>query len=391
MILEILKKIEFELDKAPNNRISLVGGQAGIILFYFYYGKYKNNDYYYQKGFDLLYDLFNSIKSTKSTNYFASGYSGILWAVNHLERNGFIKLDDHEFIEEFEKHFIDSLNYSLKQGHYDYFYGALGILFYFLSSPNVHKLLDLLEQSVRKLEEFAIIEVEGTLKWESVISISKRQTGISLGLSHGLASIISVLKKYYLLNPTDSKVEQIIDHTIKYLMDQKLSDSENSIFPSYILNDGTNSGSSRLAWCNGDLGIGYAIFQASKTFNRDDWESLSMNILKHSAKRRGLNKNKVFDASFCHGTSGIAHIFNRLYHEKKMEVFKNAADYWFNQTIITSKFHNNKRGYQYYLGQEDVNWRIEHGILEGIAGIGLTLISKVSDIEPAWDELFLLS
>ncbi len=48
-------------------------------------------------------------------------------------------------------------------------------------------------------------------------------------------------------------------------------------------------------------------------------------------------------------------------------------------------------GYKKYRAEEHGGWIPEAGLLEGIAGIGLILISIVSDIEPKWDRCLLLS
>jgi hypothetical protein len=36
-------------------------------------------------------------------------------------------------------------------------------------------------------------------------------------------------------------------------------------------------------------------------------------------------------------------------------------------------------------------WRSEAGFLEGATGIGLALLGAISDVEPAWDRVLLLS
>ncbi len=39
----------------------------------------------------------------------------------------------------------------------------------------------------------------------------------------------------------------------------------------------------------------------------------------------------------------------------------------------------------------DQAWRDDAGLLEGAAGVGLSLLGAVSTVEPAWDHLFLAS
>ena len=110
-----------------------------------------------------------------------------------------------------------------------------------------------------------------------------------------------------------------------------------------------------------------------------------------STHRKSLSDNMVNDAALCHGTAGIAHIFNRFYHITNIPDFKEAAIYWYNQTIQMSKFEDGLAGYKTCISNDSKKLENCTGFLEGIAGIGLALISSVSDIEPSWDEFLLIS
>jgi hypothetical protein len=111
----------------------------------------------------------------------------------------------------------------------------------------------------------------------------------------------------------------------------------------------------------------------------------------HATKRRGLQKNGVVDAGICHGTAGIAHIFNRFYRDTQLDSFKHATDYWIDQTLKMAKFKDGLAGYKSWQGHEN-GWKNEYGLLEGIAGIGLVLHSYLHpEIEPTWDSCLLLS
>ena len=148
--------------------------------------------------------------------------------------------------------------------------------------------------------------------------------------------------------------------------------------------------SSRLAWCYGDLGISVALWHASQALGRKDWEQEAIDTILHASKRRGLVENGVVDAGLCHGTAGIAHIFNRMHGYTGLEELKEASNYWFAETLKMARFEDGLAGFKAWQGNER-GWVNEPGLLEGIAGIGLALISAVSDIEPAWDECLLLS
>jgi hypothetical protein len=81
----------------------------------------------------------------------------------------------------------------------------------------------------------------------------------------------------------------------------------------------------------------------------------------------------VVDASICHGSAGLAHIFNRLYQATGQSVFRSAAEEWLQHLVET--------------------WcpDAEPGLLTGAAGVGLVLLAASTPHEPRWDRLFLLS
>jgi|ERR1035437_700610 hypothetical protein len=99
----------------------------------------------------------------------------------------------------------------------------------------------------------------------------------------------------------------------------------------------------------------------------------------------------VQDVCLCHDTSGIAHIYNRAYKLTGIEKFRLSSIYWFEQSLKMAVFDDGFAGYKTYRPPEFGGICNASGFLEGIAGIGLAMISAVSDINPAWDNALLLS
>jgi len=146
-----------------------------------------------------------------------------------------------------------------------------------------------------------------------------------------------------------------------------------------------------LGWCYGDLGIAMALWQAGIALRNEIWKNKALEVLLFAAeKRRDLRKNFVNDAGLCHGSAGIGHVFYRVWWNTKIPEFKNAANYWFEQTIKMSIFADGLAGYKMWYGEEK-GWANSYGLLEGIAGIGLALLMYYYEVEPTWDECLLLS
>jgi lantibiotic modifying enzyme len=134
-----------------------------------------------------------------------------------------------------------------------------------------------------------------------------------------------------------------------------------------------------------------ALWQASQTLQNKEWERISLDILLHTTTRTNPVKEKVSDGGFCHGSSGIAHIYNRLYQATEINIFKDAAIYWLHDTLDKAKFIDGIAGYKTWHTPKYGGWIMHTGLLEGVSGIGLVLLSAVGDIEPKWDECLLLN
>jgi hypothetical protein len=98
------------------------------------------------------------------------------------------------------------------------------------------------------------------------------------------------------------------------------------------------------------------------------------------------------DAGFCHGSAGIAHLFNRLYQATHEPPFCQAAQFWFEQTLQFRNPGAGVAGFSHWRsdGKGSYGWVDDPGLLTGAAGIGLTLLAATTAIEPEWDRMMLI-
>mgnify|MGYP000993101183 CR=1 FL=1 len=97
----------------------------------------------------------------------------------------------------------------------------------------------------------------------------------------------------------------------------------------------------------------------------------------------------VFDAGICHGSAGVAHIFNKMAHYTNNVIFKEAADYWIKKTLEFAHHKDGIGGYKSYT-HTDEKWKKEVGFLEGSIGIGLVLSSYITG-NFDWDYCLMLN
>lgn len=369
--------------------VDLFSGISGVSLFNFYYAKYKNEQEAYEKAYNQIIVVVDSINSGFHYHSFSSGLAGIGWLIEHLAENNLLEVDTNDLLGDLDEYLCTKMIEEIESGNYDYLHGAMGIGLYFLSRKTSKNAVQHLKELVGKLDQIGERDGDG-IKWKSVLNFKTGEKGYNISLSHGSTSIALILGKFFNSGIKVKKTQELIEGALNYILKQK-KDSDNyiSLFPFHSL-ENVDSLESRLAWCYGDLGIASTLWQLSTILNRKDWEEEAITILLHSAKRRDLKKNMVADAGLCHGTAGIAHVFNRMYLSTGIIQLKEAADYWFVKTLEMANFKDGLAGYKSWQGTER-GWNNDVGFLEGIAGIGLAMISAVSDIEPAWDECLLLS
>ena len=385
-IANILQKESFK----SNANLGLTGGKTGVAVFLFYYSKLVDKQEPYDYALELLTSVFDDINKGNNLYTHASGLAGIGTTLEILTQEDFIDANTDEIIGGLDEYLYQLLITELKNKNYDFLHGALGIAFYFLQRNSNKNSEKFITEFVNELDKRAVKDELG-VRWFSILNREKDIKGFNLSLSHGIASIITFLSKLYFAGIAKEKVSGLLSGAVKYLLNQQLDISKfKSNFPSWVCKD-EHSTHSRLAWCYGDLGIGIALWQAGNNTNNKEWKNKAVEILLHSSKRKDLKENIVVDAGLCHGTAGIAHIFNRMYNYTGKEEFNDAAMYWFDETLKMAKFDNGLAGYKVWRTAEHGGLQNEYGFLEGIAGIGLALISAVSDIEPAWDECLLLS
>jgi len=369
------------------NDIALMGDGAGLALFLAYYGRYKGSKEHQNCCNNVVEMILGLSISNEPYFPFAGGISGMCWTVQHLNDNGFIEADIDELFSDLDAPMKDiMLRYMNESDYgYDFLHGSIGIAFYLLKRKNI-KCRAYVELLFNELKKKAIVDDKNkTVKWESPAMVAF----YDFGLAHGLATIVNFLSRYIDIIEDKEIPSKLLRGLIKFMrhneQDPKIF---NSYFPSKLDERDFAPNPSRLAWCYGDLGIGISLFRASETLDDYELKTYSLKILSHAVTRIDPNDTKVEDAGLCHGAMGNALIFNRLYNMTGQEEFKKSAVYWYDVGLDMGIHKDGLAGYKAIHSGNLVN---DSTFLNGITGIGLSLISAVSNIEPRWDECLLIS
>lgn len=380
-----------EVSTIDNLNAGLLTDLGGSCMFFFYYAKVFNDEIAYEKGYSLLERIITLINyiSDGSQFSFCNGLAGIGWMIDHLEKKDFIDFDESDVLLDFDQKLSKYIFKELNVGNYDFLHGAMGVVYYYIQRNNKanNKVL---------LEAIEILDrIKSTNKWGifwvffNGLSYSKEIDIANLGLSHGIPSIITLLAKFNLVNP-DKKTTKLIETSIDFILKTENKETNHSLYPyTYNLNAPTDE-NSRLGWCYGDTGIALALLTAAKSLGNENYKERAIQIMEHASMRKSLIENQIVDAGLCHGTAGIAQMFRKFYFETGSIDFLNCSNFWIDKTIELIEPRSN-------LITGMVKWDSKlgyvncYGMLEGLSGVGLALLSAISDVPLFWDEALLIS
>lgn len=191
----------------------------------------------------------------------------------------------------------------------------------------------------------------------------------NLGVAHGVPGLLVVLATACINNVRPDTALDLLEGVCSWIVAQQGDDGEGARFPSWMAPERAIDRDSREAWCDGGLGLSVALLHAARLVGNEEWEARACEYARLEAGRSTASSG-VRDVSLCHGASGNAHLYNRLYQATGDELFLGGARRWLSYTLAEHESH---------LPSTDV--------LVGIAGVGLVLLAASTSQEPRWDRL----
>lgn len=383
---------EFEPDEGTLavEEAGLAGGRAGYALLFDYLARSTGNQRYKKYAAVFLKDAMEAVAEVRMSSSLYGGFTGIAWVATHSQNRA------QQDLAEVDQALCDHVKRSPWKSDYDLINGLVGFGVYALE--RLHKrgaalaARRCLTRIVNRLEETAVETSEG-LSWYTSVDLlpqwqqEKAPKGyFNLGLAHGIPGVIALLGHMYAAGIQRRKIRRLLEGSVSWLVKQKLPPDAGSCFSSWVV-PGIDRDSSRSAWCYGDPGIAIALLSAARSVGEKSWEEEALKIARAAAERPS-DQAGIRDAGLCHGSAGLAHIFNRIYQATSEKLFHEAAQYWFEQTLEFHKPGKGVAGFQSYLhGTGD--WFDDPGLLTGAAGIALALQAACTKVRPEWDRFLL--
>jgi len=386
-IVEGCDNYEYKKD----NKLGLFNGRAGMTFFYAQLYLQTNNQLHFEMASRLLEECLQEIGEIKISSSFVEGFTGIAWLIKNLIKGGIVDPSAGSILEMFEPIIIESIQHDQENSNFEFFNGIVGKGMYFLEGQITKNDYTILEKIITILQKGALRDKNG-LSWLTENKLTQEKY-FDLGIPHGLPGIILFLCKSYKKNICRNIVKELIFQAVNWLLSCEKQNGQGS-FPHII--PGTSGG--RMAWCYGDMSISVALFESANVLKLPFIKEKAIKLLENDARRdistAMVFKNEklnLFDHGLCHGTAGIAMIFNNFYRKTGLSTFKEAANYWLDFTLFMKKVDDPTAisGFFFPVPVKG-EWENTPYILEGAAGVGLCYLSFISEKYSNWEKIFLL-
>lgn len=386
-ICDILKDISKYIDheKKTIGGNGLLTGRAGKLLFQWHYSNCEFADVdteSFHSELESIQAYFQSISDVSLSD----GSSGFAWLLEHfLESDEY----DSEITEDTEAYINQIVIGDKWKGDYEVVLGIAGMVAFARRRFNQGYGEQLYINLINSLISMSAATSAG-ICWEtpknSPFSISSEDLpDVNLGLAHGVPSAIATLTNALpLLEARLPQIRQVLEGSLKWLIDQKIKSNNVSSYFSYTAGQTTES---RLSWSYGDASNALVIGRAARVLGDDEAFNIAEGIALNATLRK-KEKAHVYDAGICRGSAGLYLIFHHLWELFEREELRQAANYWLNETLKMYR-EEGLKGFNPYFVEQD-SYIADAGFLEGYAGVGLCLLHAIG-INRSWDDCLLLS
>lgn len=382
-----LEDIYHHVSRENDRQNAFLTGRLGMVLYYFNLYIVREEDHYRSNGEQLLEKIFDELNSAdprlRGTSL-CSGGAGLGYVVNQLAAAGVLQFNVEQEFQELDKYLFNTSLVQLAEDEIDFLHGALGVIHYFAERKQTPVINTYLNTLVAALCRRAVSNGEGIWFRNNAVRLKTSDT-INLSLSHGLCGVLLVLLAAYPNCTCQEQVKAVIDRGIHFILKHQLpTDYEKksySVFPfSFDRKDTELAASNRMGWCYGDLGQVLLLYRAGHLFGNPQYLEIADLIGTQTTLRTSTQATMINEAHFCHGASGVAQLYKAIHQASGNEVYLRAWQYWIEKTVV---FYDNDIKLGTYEGREQ-------SLLEGLLGVGFTLLSYISPKDLTWSRALLL-
>nr|WP_244981572.1 lanthionine synthetase C family protein [Corallococcus exercitus] len=324
------------------------------------------------------------------------GFTGIAWAVQHVQRPS--ESPEEDPLTDIDAALEDFLQTRPWTHRYDLVSGLVGMGVYALERLPRDGARRCLEAVVARLGELAERTPEG-LRWKTQAGhVPARLQGehpegsFNLGVAHGMAGVLIVLGGAVAAGVEAAR--ELLHGGWTWFMARRGEDSAPARFPTRVgARNEPLTWPRRPAWCYGDPGVALGLHTLARAVGNAAWEAQALTLCLEAAGR-WKDVAAVKDGGLCHGSAGLAHLYNRLFQTTGEPAFETASRFWFHQLLSVHRQPGlGVAGFRALEQFDDGTdgWTDNPGLLAGATGIALALLAATSSAEPSWDRMLLMS
>jgi lantibiotic biosynthesis protein len=226
--------------------------------------------------------------------------------------------------------------------------------------------------------DYLVWMIEDPLRWRCPHPRATKSLPTNdLGMAHGLAGMLAALA---IAAPSEAKYDDALAAGMAFLCEQR-TEPLTVGWPSSIKPQGPIPG--RSAWCYGTPGCAIALLQGSLRLRMPELIETVREALTHLAALP-IERWNVPDHALCHGHVGNAMIFAVAAQEIGDEDFSSVSGRLV--TRVLDAFDDSSQ-FGYYAWMPE-GFSGNTNLLEGIAGIGLALLTMAGACDSSWMQYF---
>lgn len=362
-----------------HNNIGLLSGLSGVALFYDYLYQIYPSDNFKNKLLSITDRINNILSEEFTSSSLCTGLAGFGIVLLRME-NDVIEIDE-QYFESIDLILLEDIKSESAKKNYDFLHGSMGIAFYFIERYKQQKNTQISE-ILNDFSEDIINKINNDFKDLLVTPVFENSSCYYLGMAHGITSYLNFLI-YLEIHFEDLKfdIRESLTTCISFL---KLHKNQNVIskqhYPNLILLGENRVIEPLLAWCQGDLGISNALYNAGIYLNNENLVSESVEMLAN-IKNITIEESGIKDYAMCHGSIGV---MMQYYLASK----KSNLDY----SAEISNWHDilkkQTNDFNTFLSFNSGNYFEEISLLDGLVGLGLGILTLENKIDIEWLEIF---
>lgn len=378
---------------ARERRDGLLSGAWGALLFVFYYEHYIDPSQNNAPG--LLEQLYEELDVSGDADYtLCNGLTGVFWMLHHLNEQGILGLDIEDIAHDFIGAAIRESERYLRDGNFDFLHGSSGICFLLTQFSYRKEVREHLEHFVSLVQRKSAVTPQGlSFPIFDYGEINAGSDGIdSLSMAHGTCAMQVVLSKIHAAGVALETCRELVYGSIEKVLKHKNGNSGDSALPRQSMYPNTLDGKhpwSRISWCYGDLSVALALWHCGQYWNEAAWKDEAIAILRYNGSRKGKADSGITDVGFCHGSAGAAAIYRKFWLETGILAFREVSEYWYRITEEDIFFSEkaSERGLKIAVGS---GWQYRWDMLNGSAGVGLSLLCSLQEEPLPWYRCLLI-